>query len=293
MNTQHNSASSSPSVQNEEWLDKMYNNRQLVPNFAQYFSAWQSDSEKVRLNQHPILDVPYGKGNKESLDLFPCKTPHSPIIVFIHGGYWRSLDKADHSFIAPTFNHMGASVVVPNYDLCPNVTIPQIAMQMVKCLAWVYKNIKHWGGDPRQIHVVGHSAGGHLAAMLMACNWSQYDADLPSDLIKNALSISGLFDLMPLTKTPFLRDSLKLSDADATRCSPALFPAPRSGKLISVAGEQESAEFIRQNRLIQQAWGEHRVPVCEELPGQNHFSILSALITPHHRLNELAQSLLD
>ncbi len=293
MNITPNSASSSPSAVDEQWLDKMYNNRALVPNFAQYFSAWQSDSEKARLNQQAILDVAYGKGTKESLDLFPSKTPHSPVIVFIHGGYWRSLDKADHSFVAPAFNEMGACVVVPNYDLCPNVTIPQIVMQMVKCLAWVHKNIKHWGGDPRQIHVVGHSAGGHLAAMLMACNWSQYNADLPHDLIKNALSISGLFDLTPLCKTPFLKDSIRLSDSDAVRCSPAFFPAPSAGKLISVAGGSESAEFIRQNRLIQEAWGEHRVPICEELPGQNHFGILSALITPHHRLNELAQSLLD
>jgi arylformamidase len=277
----------------DEWYDSMYNNRALVPDFADHFTRWQTLSEAARSHHRCVLDVAYGRDNKESLDIFPSEVPHSPVIVFVHGGYWRSLDKADHSFVAPELTKMGSCVVVPNYDLCPNVTIPQITMQMVKCLAWVHKNIKHWGGDPRQIHLIGHSAGGHLAAMLMACHWQQFDSDLPADLVKSALSISGLFDLLPLTKTPFLRDSLRLTPEDALRCSPALMPAPAHGKLLSVAGAAESQEFIRQNHLIQDSWGEHRVPVCEDLADLNHFSVMSALVTPHHRLHDLAQSLLD
>ena len=276
-----------------EWYDSMYNNRALVPDFAEYFTRWQNLSEHARKEQRAVLDVAYGRGTKESLDIFPSAVPHSPVVVFVHGGYWRSLDKSDHSFVAPVLTKMGSCVVVPNYDLCPNVTIPQITMQMVKCLSWVYKNIKHWGGDPRQIHLVGHSAGGHLVTMLMACHWQDCDSELPNDLIRSALSISGLFDLLPLTKTPFLRDSLLLTAQDALRCSPAFMKAPEQGKLLSVAGAQESPEFVRQNHLIQESWGEHRVPVCEDLPGLNHFSVMDALVTPHHRLYELAQSLLD
>ncbi len=276
-----------------EWYDRMYNNRALVPDFADHFARWQTESELARTQHRSVLDVAYGRANKESLDIFPSQVPHSPVFVFIHGGYWRSLDKSDHSFVAPALTQMGSCVVIPNYDLCPNVTIPEITLQMVKCLAWVYKNIKHWGGDPRQIHLIGHSAGGHLAAMLMACHWQQFDSELPADLIRSALSISGLFDLLPLTKTPFLKDSLQLTSEDALRCSPALMPAPENGKLLSVAGALESLEFIRQNKLIQTAWGDHRVPICEDLPGLNHFSVMSALVTPHHRLYELAQSLLD
>ncbi len=275
------------------WYDSMYNNRALVPDFADHFTRWQNQSQLARTENRAILDVAYGRANKESLDIFPSEVPHSPVVVFIHGGYWRSLDKSDHSFVAPTLTKMGSCVVVPNYDLCPNVTIPQITLQMVKCLAWVYKNIKHWGGDPRQIHIIGHSAGGHLAAMLMACHWGDYDGELPEDLVKSALSISGLFDLLPLIKTPFLSDSLRLTPEDALSCSPALMPAPKLGKFLSVAGAQESQEFIRQNRLIQESWGEHRVPICEDLPGLNHFSVMGALVTPHHRLYELAQSMLD
>jgi carboxylesterase type B len=113
-------------------------------------------------------------------------------LVFLHGGYWRALDKSDHSFVAPSLTQQGITVVVPNYALCPAVTIPEIVMQMVKALAWVWRHIDSWGGDASRIHVAGHSAGGHLAAMMLACDWRAYAPDLPPDLVKSVLSVSGL-----------------------------------------------------------------------------------------------------
>jgi arylformamidase len=190
----------------------------------------------------------------------------------------------------------GACVVVPNYALCPAVTIPDIALQMVKALAWVYRHIAQYGGDPDRITVVGHSAGGHLAAMLLTCQWPVYLPGLPQALVKNALSISGLYDLEPLRHTPFLVDSLRLTPAQVQQTSPALLPAPtvqqERGVLYTVAGGEESGEFLRQNQLIQQAWGPQAVPVCEALPGLNHFSVLEALVQPGHRLHQLALELL-
>jgi len=244
--------------------------------------------------------VAYGHAEGEKLDIFPaqCKpgAPLAPVLVFIHGGYWRSLDKADHSFLAPAFVKQGACVVVPNYALCPAVTIPDITLQMVQALAWVYRHIGVHGGDRRRITLVGHSAGGHLAAMLLACQWPAVAADLPPDLVKNALSISGVFDLEPLRHTPFVADSLRLTPAQVKKASPALLPAPplRDGRgaLFSVAGGNESSEFLRQNQLIQQAWSPQVVPVAEALPGLNHFSVLEALVQPRHRLNQLAKQLL-
>ena len=128
--------------------------------------------------------------------------------------------------------------------------------------------------------------------MMLACVWKAYADDLPANLVKNALSISGLYDLEPLRHAPAVKDSLKLTPAQVRKASPALLPAPRKGVLYSVAGGNESAEFLRHNLMIQKAWGNKTVPVCEALPGLHHFSVLDALIDPAHRLHGLAQQLI-
>jgi arylformamidase len=276
------------------WYDRMYNNRALVPEHAQHFAYWREASAHVRETHRCFQDVAYGRGLNESLDIFPTDTASDkvPVVVFIHGGYWRSLDKADHSFIAPTFTAEGAHVVVPNYALCPAVTVSDISLQMVKAVVWVWRNIHRFGGDPRRITVMGHSAGGHLAAMLMACDWPAYAADVPADVVSKALSISGLYELESIRATPYLADSLRLTEEVAVRNSPAWMPAPQQGTLYSVAGGVESDEFLRHNALIQQAWGADRVPVAEALGGLQHFSIVEALTQPGHRLHTLALELL-
>jgi arylformamidase len=283
------------------WLESQYNNRALVPDHGQYFERWASLSQAARSKLDGLIDVAYGHGDGEQLDIFPAQRKAgaalAPVLVFIHGGYWRSLDKADHSFLAPAFVKKGACVVIPNYALCPAVTIPDITLQMVKALAWVYRHIAVHGGDPDRITIVGHSAGGHLAAMLMACDWPAVGHDLPEALAQNALSISGLYDLRPLRGVGFLKNDLKLTAADARRASPALMPAPTLwdegwGSLHAVAGGDESEEFIRQNQLIQDAWGCEAVPSCDTLPGLNHFSVLDALNEPKHGLHQRVLQLL-
>ncbi len=283
------------------WLDSQYNNRALVPDHAIHFSRWQAWSADARRAPGVLTDVAYGHGPGETLDLFlPPRRAGAglaPVMVFIHGGYWRSLDKADHSFVAKPFVEQGAVVVVPNYALCPAVTIPDIAVQMVRALAWTWHHIATHGGDPDRITVAGHSAGGHLAAMLLGALWPQWDADLPASVVRNALSISGLFDLEPLRHTPFLQESLRLTPAQVRKASPAGWPAPSAlagrSTLACVAGGDESAEFLRQNTLLQKAWGSSVVPVCETLPGLNHFSVLEALVDPSHRLHRMALDLLQ
>ena len=280
-----------------KWLDSQYNNRALVPDHERHLVQWAEASEEAREVHANHSDIAYGGTGMEKLDVFPATANAmkgkngAPVVVFIHGGYWRSLDKSDHSFIAPAFTNQGACVVVPNYALCPAVTIPQIVMQMVKALAWVYRNIHRYGGDKTRITVIGHSAGGHLAAMLLACVWPVYAKDLPRDVVKNAMSISGLYDLEPLQHTPFLQDSLRLTAAQVQQASPAWMLRPPQGILYALAGAEESAEFLRHNRLIQTAWGKKTVPVCETVPERNHFSVLENLTAPWERLHQLASQL--
>lgn len=274
-----------------DWYDRMYNNRAMVPDFGQYFDRWVRESTVAR-SQACSTSVAYGPHSTETLDIFPANRPGAPVLVFIHGGYWRFLDKFDHSFVALPFQRAGCTVVVPNYALCPAVTVPDITLQMVRALAWVSRHIAGYGGDPRRITVAGHSAGGHLAAMLMACQWQAVGPDLPPHVVRNALSISGLHELESVRRSPMLQSGLLLTDEDVLKASPAWLPAPARGELMCVVGGDESEEFLRQNALMQQAWGAQRVPKALAMPGRQHFSMLDALCEPSHAVHRMACDLL-
>lgn len=274
------------------WFDAQYDNRARVPEATTtLLPRWAQASALVRSRMTCALDLPYGDEVGETLDVFPARDSGSPILVFIHGGYWRALDKADHSFVAPAFVQAGAMVVVPNYALCPAVGIAQIALQATRALAWVYRHAATYGGDVRRIVVVGHSAGGHLAAMLLACRWTTVGEDLPPRLVGAALSLSGLYDLEPMRLAPSLQADLQLTPASVRRLSPAFFARPR-GPLAALVGGDESEEFIRQNQLIRDQWGPSTVPVCEALPGLNHFTVLHDLVDPAGRAHAHARRLL-
>jgi arylformamidase len=277
-------------------LDKLYNNRLLVPECMDILQRWTQDSAAVRQSADCKIDIAYGLGDKEKLDIFSAAkssmSKAAPVLIFIHGGYWRSLDKADQSFLAPAFTQSGSCIVIPNYSLCPAVTVSDIVLQLVKAVAWVYKNIDKYGGDPERITVAGHSAGGHLVAMLVSCLWQKFDKALPMNVVKSALSISGLFEMETPMHSPYLQDSLHLTTAEVKRISPAWMPAPKQGQLYSVVGGDESPEFLRHNQLIQDAWGKSIVPMSEQLPGLNHFTVLESLCQSESRLNQLAQELL-
>jgi arylformamidase len=278
-------------VYDPAWLDAQYNNRTRIPEHPQIFERWRRESAHSREHSNCLLDVPYGEAAGDRLDVFPPTGEGAPVLLFIHGGWWRAFSKSDHSFIAPSFVADGAMVVLPEYALCPAVTIEQIAVQVARALAWTWRNAARYGGDPRRIVLAGHSAGGHLATMLLCCDWSQVDAALPVRPVQGALSISGLYDLEAIRQTAFLNVDLRLTPASAARLSPALFAAPK-GPLHAVAGALESEEFQRQTALIRAAWGEATVPVCETIPGLHHLGVLHDLADPAGRSHRLARQLL-
>jgi len=281
--------------QTPEWYDAQYNARAAIPDAMDILQRWFGASAATRAVAPCNLDLAYGDDASERLDLFlPTRSadgPPAPVFVYIHGGYWRALDKGDQSFVAAPFAAAGALTVLPNYALCPAVSVEHIVLQLVRALAWVWRHAARHGGDPGRIVVAGHSAGGHLAAMMLSCRWREIGADLPPDLVKAALALSGIFELEPLRHAPFLAPDLRLDAAAARRLSPAAMPPP-DGRLMALVGGDESAEFRRQARLIARRWGARAVPVCETLPGRHHMSVLFDLATPGARAHRLALQLL-
>lgn len=278
-------------IHDAAWHDAQYDNRARVPEAPQILGRWAEASALSRARMTGLLDQAYGDGPGEALDVFPARADGAPVLVFLHGGYWRALGKGDHAFVAPAFVQAGAMVVVPDYALCPAVGIEHIVLQCTRALAWVWREAARFGGDPSRIVVAGHSAGGQLAAMLLTCRWPEVAPGLPPRLLSGALSLSGLYDLEPLRRAPFLQRDLRLTPAAVRRLSPAFLPRPR-GPLYAVAGALESDEFLRQNRLIRDQWGPGSVPVCETLPGRNHFTVLHDLVDPAGRAHRLALRLL-
>ena len=262
-----------------EWFDAQYNNRARIPEHPAILMHWADASARALARPGWMFDVAYGDDPSERLDILPAGSD-APVFVYIHGGYWRALDKRDHAFVAPPLADAGAMVVNLNYALCPAVSMEHIVLQLVRALAWVWRNAPSRGGDPKRIVVAGHSAGGHLATMLLACDWRAVASDLPADLVKSALSISGLYELEPLRHAPFLAADIDLTAASALRLSPAAMPAPSRRSLVTVVGGDESEEFHRQAALISNAWGRRVVIASESEAGRNHMDVLNELANP-------------
>jgi len=274
-----------------DFVEREYNNRAAVPDHPRWLARYAELSAAAVAQLRPQADLRYGPGPKETLDLYLPPGPPRGTFVFLHGGYWRALDKRDFSYVAAPFVAQGLAVANVNYDLCPDVTVGAIVTECERAIAWLVHEGAARGAAVERIVVAGHSAGGHLAAMLLACDWAKVCADLPADLLRCAIAISGVFDLEPLVHTPFLLGDLRLTAESARRLSPALYPPP-PGTLYALAGANESEEFLRQNRLIREAWGALRVPVCETVPGTNHLDVLIELADPQARLHHLALELL-
>jgi arylformamidase len=261
------------------FLAREYNNRELFPDHPRHFARWQETSAQARASMACHLDLAYGGAPGETLDLFPARKGDGSVLVFIHGGYWRSLDKQDFSYLAPAWVDAGVSLAVLNYALCPKVSIERIVQQMLAACAWLYRNAERYGMDEERLFVSGHSAGGHLAAMMLAALWPSYDRALPRDLVKGAVAVSGVYDLRPLVHVDWLNGDLRLDEETAFRLSPAYLPPATRSPLVLAVGGLESSEFKRQNALLAGRWrGVLAADVA--MPGRDHFTVVDGLAEP-------------
>ena len=274
-----------------EQLDQQYNARAAIPDHPDIFARWRADSRAARDDLRCEPDYYFGPSPAESLDLYPARKGNAPLLVFIHGGYWRSLDKQDFSFLASAFVRAGVAVAMPNYGLAPATSIEEMVRQMLRALAWLYRHAPELGIDQRRIVVAGHSAGAHLAAMMLAANWPLWASDLPRKLLCGAVCISGIYDLGPLVRAPFLQQDLALDEQSALRVSPVNYRPELASPMITAVGADESPEFKRQTRLIRDAW-----PHCFQqdvlLPDRHHLASVEALSKPDHPLFDATLSLL-
>jgi arylformamidase len=269
-----------------------YNNRARVPEHPQIFERWARDGAAYRdetvKEGRAEIGLKYGPSSRQTIDIFkPKSSKDGPLALFIHGGYWRSLEPSSFSQMARGMNAHGVTVAVSGYDLAPQVSIAQIIQQTQQACLFLWKRYQRW------IMVSGHSAGGHLAACMVATDWKAVNASVPADLVPVGYAISGLYDLAPLLHLATNAD-FKLDEAEARRISPLFWAVQRGRVLDAVVGGDESSEFLRQSRIVADGWREKGAETrYEAVPGLNHFTICDPMMDADSamtkRLVELAK----
>ena len=276
--------------ESQEEIDEAYNVELSVPDFSIYADLYLSESARARDELDCMLDVRFGPTIDEHLDIFPAADPNAPILVFVHGGYWRILSSKEFNLVAHAPVAAGYTVVVTNYSLCPKVSISEITRQSRAALAWLYQTDLPFNGNKNEIYVCGHSAGGHQTAMLLSTDW-ETDYGLPADLIKGGLSVSGLFDLRPL-RYSWLQPKLLLNHEVIGRESPIFHIPSNAPPLTLTVGGKEPAEFQRQSEDYYHAWRENGLSgTYQPLTGKNHFDAIDGFLDPNSKLMAMLHAL--
>lgn len=274
-----------------EFVERGYDNRAACPDHPQWFAEYARRSAAVLTRANVRRDLRYGRGAKETLDLFLPRDSARGTFVFLHGGYWRALDKDDFAFVAAPFVDAGIAVANVNYDLCPDVTVAAIVGACEQAVAWIAREGARHGADPRRVVVGGHSAGGHLAAMMFCSDWRALG--FASAPLHAGVTLSGVHDLTPLPLFSYNGD-LKLNEASARALSPAFRPVTTVAPLLIAVGGAETAEFVRQARLLWELWPAHR-PAGATSPlivaGKHHFSVVADYADPDSELTRATLAL--
>jgi len=262
-------------------LEKNYNPREAVFNFSDYIQKYKNLGKESRKNLPCLLDVSYGNTPLQKLDIFGKKTlKNASVHIFIHGGYWRALDKSDHSQLAKPFVENNILYFSINHDLCPTVTLSEIVKQVSSAIIWVYNNCENYGGNKNKITISGHSAGAHLCAMIIENSWEDYY--VPKDIIKGAALISGIYQ-PEIVLNLSVNQEIKLSKNEAIKNTPKS-PKEKIPIILTCVGEQEPEGWKEQTKL----YSKNIIDMCNQLDfsilnNENHFSMMISFLNSENK----------
>ena len=252
-------------------LDKQFDLQSKYPSGRVIKSLNLFQSVIARRTMNCTINIPYGKTDGQKLDIFPAKNSNSPVFVFIHGGYFRALDKSQYSFIAPRMHRLGFTTVNINYDLAQKVEVSEIVRQCRDSFRWICDNVRDRNGDPTRIVLCGHSVGAFLVAKILedqeACR-----------VVDKALLLSGLYDLDPMRRS-YLNQDLNLSVQDCEQLSPIHFSLQKESNVLIAVGAQETDQFIEQSqKYCSKLQNDGSSPELMVLQGINHYTMARLLV---------------
>ena len=275
---------------NQTWYeDKFWHWIEELGADEAFDEKWLRISADYLSNACVERDVKYGSGPNEELDFFlPDSAKPAPVLIFVHGGFWTWMDKDTYAFSLEPLRSAGALIASVNYALCPDNTISGIVEQVRRACAFVYDNVGAYGGDPDNIHVTGHSAGGHLTAMMAATNWRAVAPNLPINLLQSAIPSSGLFDMNSMRLTPQLNENLNLDRKEADENSPLFLDPAHDMPISVVVGAEETEGFLTESREFAKVWSEKVSHLrYVEITGVNHFTLIENMILPDDSMTGL------
>jgi arylformamidase len=269
-------------------LDQQYNNRLNVPDHEKHLQRWELVSREAEKKYNPVKNISYGELPDEQLDIFPSDKPNSKTLVFIHGGYWYKHVAADFHLVAEAFRSYGVTTVLIDYPLMPGYRMEQLVLSCRTAIHWVQQNISRYNGDAQEVYVSGHSAGGHLAAMMMVKGKQEFAYPL-----KGVCAISGLYNLLPV-ELSYVNEILKMDEETVLRNSPVHLSPVAWCPLILAVGANETNEYLEQSRELYHAWTSQGIKVeILEIDGEDHFSILGTMLDSSSYIHKVMRRLMD